>query len=132
MAQEPDDIGRYPQSTPAGEPIPFEIVRPLGIIKVEVSATPSNDIALPDVNSFLVLHTNAACYVVLDGDGAVPVTDTYTANVVFVDTDEVIVVDHNAAETIGVIAAGTDEGTLHVQVCEKYKDIRKTAQLERM
>lgn len=132
MAQVPDTVGRYPQSTPDGAAIPFEIIRPLGVIKVAIQAAAIDGTALPDVGSFLVFHATAPCYVVLNGNAAVPVANTYTADVIYIDADEVLVVDHNAATDFGVIRATAVDGTLHVQVCEKYVDVRKTVQLERM
>lgn len=132
MAQAADDVGRYPQSTPNGAAIPFEIIRPLGVIKVAIQAAAINGTALPDVGSFLVFHANAPCYVVLGASAVVPVANTYTAATIFIDADEVLVIDHNAATIFGVIRATAVDGTLHVQVCEKYVDIRKTVLLERM
>jgi hypothetical protein len=133
MAQT-DDIGRYPQSTPKGDPIPYEIVRPLGLVRIAVQDAAVNGVAIPDAYSFLVLRSSAACFVRLNGNAAIPALSTYTANYVYVDVDEVIVIDHNMADTLGVIKADStdDDGVLVVQVCETYKDIRKTAQLDRM
>ena len=127
MAAQTDTRGLYPQSTPGGEAIPFEIVRILGTIKIAIQAAAKDNIALPDVTSFLVLHANSACWVKFGGAIAVPVADTYTANTFYMDADEVVVVDHNGADTISVIRSSAD-GTLNVNVCQSYSDVRKIVQ----
>lgn len=132
MAQPVDSVGRYPQSTPDGDAIPFEIVRPAGCIKVAIQAAAINGTVIPDINSFLVFHASAACYVVLNGNAAALVANTYTPDVIFIAADEVVVIDHNGATTFGVIRAEAVDGTLHVEVCKKYVDVRKSVQLERM
>lgn len=127
-----DTVGRYPQSTPDGQAIPFEIIRPLGLLVQPFNGVAVNAVALPSDADYLVLRAvGASCYIHLGGNVAVPAAGVHTLGVVYIGDGEVIVIDHNAAATISVIRAAAEDGTLIVQTGTKYKDIRKSAQLER-
>lgn len=129
MAQ--DSRGLYPHATPDGEPIPFEIVRPLGLITRSVLTAVSANTNIPAAAGFLVLRSDVKSYIGLDRAAIVPVVGTYEANLVFIDAGEVMTIDHNGAAYFTVIAATGDEGSLVVQACTSYKDIRKYAQMDR-
>lgn len=130
---EADTVGRYPQSTPGGEPIPFEIIRPLGLIKKSFSDVAASNVALPDGADFLVLRATEDCLIqfTIDTAAALPADGVHVAGLLFLGVGEVQVIDHNAATEFSVIRAGADSGILYIQTCSKYADIRKSAQLER-
>lgn len=124
---------QYPQATPDGEAIPFEIVRPLGLLHINFTNVASEDAAIPAEAGFLVLRAKEAdCWVMLDGPAVVPADGVHEDGLIFVGKDEIIVIDHNEAATISAMRVGTDDGYLVVQTCLAYADIRKRAQQERM
>lgn len=127
-----DDKQRYPQSTPDGEAIPFEIIRPLGLILVAFSSVASANITIPAGAGFLVLRADADCLIQLDGVVAVPADGVHIVGLVALNAGEILVLDHNGAATLSVIRYGTTNGVLKVQTITKYADIRKSAQLERL
>lgn len=129
---EPDTKGLYPHATPLGQPIPFEIVRPLGLIIQPFSGVATNNVAIPEAAGFLILRADADCLVELATTTAVPADGVHTPGLIFVGEGEVVVIDHNAAAQFSVIAAGAEDGTLIVQTVTKYSDIRKTVQTQAM
>lgn len=131
---EADTKQLYPQATPLGTPIPFEIVRPLGVIKQAFTNVAASNITIPEDAGYLVLRADADCYVQLTTDivAAVPADGTHVDGLVFVGQNEIVVIDHNAATEFSVVRAGATSGTLIVQTMQKYADVRKIAQTERM
>lgn len=130
---EADNVGRYPHATPEGDPIPFEIVRPLGLIVQNFTDVAINNIAIPIDADYLVLRADVPCLIQLTPDvpAALPADGVYTPGLVFVDGGDSMVVDHNAATEFSVIRFTDESGVIIVQTMTKYKDIRKAAQMER-
>lgn len=131
---EADTKQLYPQATPLGTPIPFEIVRPLGLIVQGFTDVAVSNVAIPTTADFLILRATTPCYVQFTENVAAvdPANGTHTVGLVYVDAEEVLVIDHNAAPEFSVIRATAENGDLIVQTCTKYADIRKAAQTERM
>ncbi len=124
----------YPQATPSGDPIPFEIIYPFGVIIQPFTGTVSGSVTIPEAADFLVFRCNMPCIVRFNAVAEQPTAGTHLTNAVYVDGYESIVIDHNDAVTFTVISAisGTgNDGTLVVQTCIKYTDVRKLAQLQR-
>lgn len=123
---------QYPQATPDGEAIPFEIIRPLGA-GFRTTTSVSQTFAIPATAGFLVLRAKEAdCWVMLGADAVVPVGGAHVEGLLYVADGEIVVIDHNGALSLGVIRAGVSDGRLIIQTCLTYADIRKKALQERM
>lgn len=127
-----DSAQRYPQATPDGQPIPFEIIRPLGLILQAFTSVPVNAVAIPAGADFLVLESTQACLVRFGANVTVPANGVHTTDLVYLSADVIKVIDHNAAASFSVVQAGAESGTLYVQTCQKYSDIRNPVQDARM
>lgn len=128
-----DTRRRYPQATPDGDAIPFEIIRPYGLIIVPVTDVPSGLYSIPANASFLVLRATQPCYMLL-GDVAIaaaPAYGVHTPDLVYIDGGEVLVIDHDNAANFSVLRMTGESGLLIVQTCRNYTDIRKSAQFDR-
>src|SRR5688500_9784056 len=114
----------YPQATPLGQPIPFEIIRPLGLIVQAFTNVAVSNVAIPAAADFLVLRANTPCYVQFTENVAAvdPANGVHTVGLVYIGAEEVIVIDHAVAVEFSVIRAGSEDGELIVQTCTKYKD----------
>lgn len=67
----PEDLRIYPQSSPDGTPIPFDIGLPYGIFIAPIAVAASSEYALPtDVD--LVAVMEATCSAVISYDGLAP------------------------------------------------------------
>lgn len=131
MAASPDVRKLYPHATPGGEAIPFDIIRPLGLVVQAFGAAAVNDVAIPAAADYLYMEATEDCYVQLDDDAAAPANGAHTLGLIVLLAGTGKVIDHNAAEVFGVIKAGADDGTLFVQTISKYADVRKPAVSER-
>lgn len=125
-----DTLGLYPQATPKGDSIPFEVIRPLGFLKQAFTSAAVNGVVIPAAADLLVLRADQDCLVQLGGNAVVPANGVHTLNLVFVGQGECVVIDHNAAATFGVIRL-TADGTLTVQTLAKYRDVRKNISMTR-
>lgn len=128
MAQSQRD--EYPFSTPSGDPIPLEIIKPYGLIRVDFTDEVSAQVSIPTGTGFLVLRATTACYMRLGGSAAIPAAGDHIVNLVFVDAGEVVVIDH-ALHTFFTVIQYAAAGVLHVQTVIKYTDVRKSAQMDR-
>lgn len=131
MAVSPDLQQRYPLSTPDGRPIPFDIIRPYGLIKQSFTDTPVNDVVIPEGADFLYIEATEDCYVRIGDDVTAPTNGVHTLGLIVILARTGKVIDHNAAAAFGVVRAGADNGIVYVQTCTKYADIRKAVILER-
>lgn len=123
----------YPQATPLGQPIPFEIIRPYGLIVQAFTDAAASNVTIPAAAEFLVLRADTPCYVQLTENvaAASPADGVHTVGLVYVGAEEIIVIDHAEAIELSVIRASSVNGTLIIQTCTKYKDIRKQVQMDR-
>lgn len=129
-----ESLGLYPFSSPDGQAIPFDIIRPLGLIKQDFNGVASGNIAIPATAELLVMMTTQECFVQLDGAVAAPADGVHTTGLFIIPAGAVFVIDHNAAASFSVIRVGATadyDGTLYVMTATKYKDLRKSAQFAR-
>jgi len=130
MASQPDTLGLYPHSAPDGTPIPFDIVRPLGLIRQDFTAAASGNIAIPSDAELLAFMSTQECIVKFGAAATVPANGVHNIDMIVIPAGGLLVVDHNFATTFSVIALA-DEGTLYVQTIKKWKDLRKQSQFNR-
>ena len=130
MATNPNRL--YPLSTPSGISIPLDVIDgSLGIIKQAFTNIVSGAIVIPTCD-FVYVWCDSECYVRFGAiasapaDG-VPQTDTY-----FIPPGVLMVLDHGQAANFTVIRDDVvaNNGTLRMQLCRKYQDMRKSAQYE--
>jgi hypothetical protein len=126
-----ETLGLYPHSAPDGTPIPFDIVRPLGLIRQDFTAVASAEIAIPTNAELLLLMATQECLMQLDGVVAIPANGVHTLGLIAIPGATAVVIEPNGALTFSVIRLGSDDGTLYVQTITKWKDLRKTAQFNR-
>lgn len=131
MAVNPD-LGLYPHSAPDGTPIPFDILRPAGLILQAFTNVAVNNIVIPSTAEVLVIQTTADCILRFGADVSVPANGVNLSNAVFLTPGFVWSIDHNAATKFGVIRAGAANGTIYVQLATRWKDLRKVQQFNRM
>jgi len=120
----------YPLSSPDGQAIPYEVIRPIGLIRQDFTDTPSAAVTIPAAAELLSLFANATCVVTFNAASAVPANGVHQLDSILLAANTYMNVDHNAAATLSVIGV-SESGTLFITTVEKWKDIRKTAQYTR-
>lgn len=102
---------RYPLSTPDGQFIPLEVVKPLSLIPLTFTATAFKTIALDAVQAdqILILHSTVDCYVSLIPAPVAPVVDTVSPGLMFLPalTKTTIVSNSTSLSVLGVSVSGT-------------------------
>lgn len=131
MAAQPDILGLYPHSAPDGTPIPFDIVRPHGLIITPFAAAAIDNIPIPASAELLVIQATHDCIIAIGAAATVPAPGAFAANHFYITPGVTWILDHNAAAVFGVIRASTSDGTLYINAVKKWKDLRKSAQFAR-
>ena len=125
-----DPLGLYPLSTPGGNPIPFEICRPVGLIRIAFATAVSGQIVIPASAELLVLSTDKECIVRLGANASIPASGSFLADSIELSPDTFWVVDPNGAAFLTVIRVAVD-GTLVINALKKWQDIQKPAVSDR-
>lgn len=129
MAQN-ETLGLYPHSTPSGEVIPYDIIRPLGITRKDFTDIASGLIAIPSNADILALFATEDCIISFAATAVAPVDGTFVANCMVVPARTYVNIDHNAATTFSVIGI-VGPGTLFVTAVQKWNDTKKFSQYQR-
>lgn len=128
MAASPDTRELYPLSTPGGNPIPYDVFRPYGLINVAVTDSVSAAIVIPSNVELLVLFCDISVVIRFDGAASIGISGVFNTDTFFMPASTIWTVDHNAAEDLSVIAAVPAEtGTLRINCVKKWKDVQKRA-----
>lgn len=123
---------RYPLSSPEGQAIPLDVVKPLGVIRLPFTSASYNSQVLSSAyqDKLLMLSSSADCY--LDSNAvAVPIVDNIvSANNVHVPAGTLVIVVINSVHlnVIGVSASGS----LHVQILDTWSKVAIEAQISRI
>lgn len=123
-------LGLYPLSSPDGQAIPYEVIRPIGLIRQDFTDTGSAAITIPAAAELLSLFANATCIVRFGATAAVPANGAHDIDSILVAANTYMNVDHNGAANFSVIGV-SEAGTLFVTTVQKWKDVRKTTQYAR-
>ena len=123
----PDPLQLYPLSTLGGQAIPFEVIRPYSLLRVDITDAVSADIAIPVAADFLIIEADIECIIrFAETSAAVPASGTEMLDAMHIYPGTAWTIDHNGAAeltVIGVVASET--GNLWVNTTKKWKDIQK-------
>lgn len=129
----------FPAATPDGRAIPFDIIRPNGVMRLTFGDTGTAAVALPSVpaeqSKIFALFSNTLCLVRFGGVAALPAHGAYIEGQMVVPGGTFINVDAKTATTISVMGLqepmGGVPGLLLVISVDVWGDIRKNVQMQR-
>jgi hypothetical protein len=121
----------YSLSTPKGEPIPFEVIRPAGLITLAFTDVASAAISIPAAAELLAIYSTAEAIIAFDSVVSYSSVGTYQANHMIIPANTFMNIDHNEAATFTALGIREGGGILFVVAVTKWKDIRKSAQFDR-
>lgn len=107
----------YPFATQDGKDIPLDIILPLAVVTIPVTAVSASLVLAAKFNLSAIFATSH-CYMDLTGVGTTPVNGTTYDNWLFIPKETVVIAVLPAA-TIKVRALG-DDGVLIVQGIQKW------------
>jgi len=113
----------YPFSTVDGVPIPLDIIRPLGVLRISIPINTGSDLlALGVVTPILVLRSTVNCFVRFGTIATIPST-TMIGDSVYIPANETLVVAPGLTD-ISVIGENL-VGVLDVQLLEQWAGLGK-------
>jgi len=127
----PDTLGLYPLADLSGEPIPYEVIRPLGLAQMPFTDTVSAAISIPATAGLLAIWATNECLISIGGVAALPANGVFGAGLMVVPANQYINVDHNAATTLTVLGLREPGGTLFITYVDKWKGMHKPSQFSR-
>jgi len=123
---------RYPLSTAAGQPIPLDIIKPLGILRLPFLIGVYNARSISDIyqDKLFTIHSTEDCYV---SSAAVPgavADNVVTASILFVPAGTIVSFITNSLYL--AVAGITADGTAHIQIAEVWAGISLETTLTRI
>lgn len=117
--------GLFPNSTPTGDSIPFDLLFPTALGVVDFTTAVSASITLPTNAVLLSLRSTEDCIVRFGAAASVPVTGTFVTDEVYVQVDEIVNIVAPAATftVIGEFATGR----LTIQVSQPWTALKVSA-----
>jgi len=108
----------YPFATQDGKPIPLDIIRPAGLIKIDFGNISNVNFTLADTYTEGIILATAAC-IVRQGSTIPSIADgTFYQDMFLVYTNTLITVSLLAGPIY--VKGLTDSGTLYLQLVEKW------------
>lgn len=128
-----DDLGLYPLSKADGEPIPYDVLRPLGYFAIGFTDVASSPLVIPAVPREVILSVFATsnCIIGLDVTADAVYDGTYQAKMTLIPANTFMNIDHNGAANLTVVGIQEGGGILFVTVSRKWQDTKRSAALER-
>ena len=117
---------RYPLSSPNGQPIPLDVVKPLGFLKKSFSAVVSGDISIPPECELISITTTENCYIAFGGIAAVPADGVYVGSLLYAKKGLRMTVAPPA--DVFTVIRDTADGELQVQFLDKWASVTLATQ----
>jgi hypothetical protein len=126
-----EPLALYPLASIAGQAIPYEVIRSIGLIRQDFEDVASSAVNIPANADILSLYASADCLIRFDGIVEVPVNGALITNTMVIAGNTYINIDHNGASTFTVIGLRDPGGTLFVNAVQKWTDIHKPIRVRR-
>lgn len=128
-----DIVNRYPLSTPNGQSIPLDVVKPIGLLRINFNSssfTSATDLASTYADKVFIATTTEDCYIHIGATPAVPVSGIMQVDTIFIPAGATLsfVMDSLKIAAIGVTAVGR----LDIQICETWAGLAIAAQINRI
>jgi len=128
-----DIVNRYPLSTPNGQAIPLDIIKPIALMKITfnfATYVAATDLAASYSGKVFVATTDQDCYISFANSPTVPVSGTVIEDVIYIPAGATVafVTDSLKLAAIGLSAAGHVE----IQICETWAGLAIAAQINRI
>lgn len=129
MAQA-DTLGIYPLSTPGGDAIPLDIIRPLKLYRQDFNDEAGTEVAFAADVEIVVCWATRACIVCFGAVVAMPASGSSVNATIILPANTLTVIDLNGLDSFSSMGIA-EEGTVFVQQVQKWQDIRKNTQYNR-
>lgn len=126
-----ENLGLYPLSTFDGEAIPYEIIRPIGLIRQDFTDVVSAAVTIPAATELIAFFSTNHCIVRFNGNAEVPANGVHVTNQIVIPAYTYMNVDHNGAATLTVIGLQDPGGMLFVTTVKRWHDMKKSVQFTR-
>ena len=122
--------GTFPNSNETGVAIPFDLLFPTNLGKVNFTVASSAVIALPANAVLLTLRATADCIIRFDGNPAViPASGAFENSSLYIQVDEVVNIVAPSANF--TVIGETASGTLFVQVSQPWTSSKVNTNLHK-
>jgi hypothetical protein len=125
-----EPLGLYPLSSPDGQSIPYEVIRPIGLIRQDFNDVGSAAVTIPTAADILAFFANATCIVTFGATAVVPANGVHGLNSILIPANTYMNVDHNGAANFSVVGV-SEAGTLFTVTVKKWQDTKKPIQFQR-
>lgn len=128
-----DLLGLYPLSKPDGDPIPYDVIRPLGLFSSAFTDSVAGPFAIPATPPDVTLSVFATsdCIIGLDTTAAHVLDGSFQANMALIPGNTFMNIDHNGAANLTVVGIREGGGLLIVMISKKWQDTKKASLFER-
>lgn len=123
---------RYPLSTPSGQAIPLDVIRPVGVFSISFSPYSASPPASLNNVELLLLRTTASCFVRFENASATKTdgSGTLIPNTIYIESGELCVI--SPPNPYYSVIGTSESGILTVQLLEVWTGLITEHQLTRI
>lgn len=126
-----EPLGLYPLSSSKGEAIPYDIIRPIGLIRQDFTDTVSAQFTIPASADTLFVWASNTCILGIGATAVLPANGVHAANLIIIPAHTFMNIDHNGAAYGTVLGIEDPGGIAFIGTMQRWTDTEQVIRYTR-